>query len=331
MHRLFATTALVLLALLLAGTAPAADTVELKLRLDEGTTYKMTMAVTQAITQTAMGQELNIDQTMGFGISFRTTKVDADGAMTVEVRYDSVSFEQDGPMGWTEYDSADPPDEVPMQARAFAGMVGRGFSLKLSPRGQVLDIEGVDKFFDAVMEAMDLPEGPMLDQMKEQLKQQFGEDAMKQQAQMMFAMLPDKPVGVGDSWTDKIDMSGMLPMTVENTCKVTSIDDDGIAIDVESTISPVEGSEPIQMGGASMKMDLSGTQKGSMELSRQSGLPIKAVIDQDIEGTITVSQPGSAEPMSIPITIKSKTTIEGGIVEGDTAPAETTDAPKDAE
>jgi hypothetical protein len=332
MNRPLARVALLVLVLLAAATAVAADKVELRLRLDEGKTYIMTMTAKQAITQTFMGQEMAIDQTIQFAISFKSTKVDADGNTTVDVKYDSVAFEQDGPMGWIEYDSADPPDEIPMMARGFAGLVGRGFTMTVSPEGKVTDVKGVDKLFEEIVESMELPEGPMLDQMKESLKQQFGDEAMKQQMQQMLATLPEKPVGVGDSWSAESNLTGMLAMVIKNTWKVTSIKDGIVTLDGESTIEPAKDGEPMKMGPMSMKIDLTGSQKGTMELDEHSGFPLKAAINQDISGTVTTSQPGSDEEMSIPMTIKSTITLEGKIGAGDAeAPDDVVDITEDAE
>lgn len=317
MNRPLATTVLVVIALVLAvatgaaGTAAAADKVELKLRLDEGQTYMLNMTVKQAITQTVMDQEQTIDQTMAFGISLKTTKVDADGAMTIEVKYDSIFFEQDGPMGATTYDSADPPDEIPMQAKGFAALVGRGFTMKITPTAKVLELEGIDKMLDEILEFMELPEGPMLDQMKEGLKQQFGDEALKQQMQQMFATYPDKPVGVGDSWTAEANLTGMMPMVLKNTYKVTAIADGVVTLDGESTVEPIKDAEPVKMGPMTMKIEMSGSQKGTMQIGEKSGLPLKASIDQDLAGTITMTPPGSDEAMSIPMTIKGTITLEG--------------------
>jgi len=324
MKHMIAIAVLVAVALLLAGPATAADTVQFKLHADKGTQFKMNVTVDQDITQEFMGQELAIEQTMGFGTTFKVTDVDADGALTVEVKYDSVLFKQESAMASVEYDSTDPPDDIPMQAAAFAALVGRGFTMKLSPTAQILEIKGVDKMIDEIMESMDVPEGVPVEQVKNDLKRQFGDEGLKQQMQQMFRMLPDKPVGVGDSWDDEVTVGGMMPVITKSKYTVKAIENGAATIEVETTIAPDEKAKPVEMGNSTMAMKMTGNQKGTTQVDLKTGFPLKISMDQKVTGTITITSdelPGGE--MEIPMTIESTIAVEGKVT--------TTDDAEDAE
>jgi hypothetical protein len=141
------------------GGEDQADKLPLRLNLREGESLSLRMVTDQNISQTVLGQEQEITQKIGFDFTFLIDAVDADGTAMVQVTYDWVMMEQDGPTGKIVYDSADPPARVPDLAVGFAALVGRGFAMRLSAEGRVQDIQGVDALITGLLEELDLPEG----------------------------------------------------------------------------------------------------------------------------------------------------------------------------
>ena len=96
------------------------DKIELKFRLEEGQEYKMLMTMEQEIVQWFQGNEMEMLQTMGVGQTLTVTDVDDEGTMTIEASLGPMYMKMEGPQGTFEYDSEDPPDEVPMAAKGLA-------------------------------------------------------------------------------------------------------------------------------------------------------------------------------------------------------------------
>jgi hypothetical protein len=290
----------------------ADDKVELKFRFKKGDTYRLKVKIEQDIVQTFQSEQQETKQTIGIGETLNVKDVDAEGTMTVEVVFGPMSMKSKGPMGELEYDSENPPDEIALQARAFAAMVGQGFTMKLTPEGHVTAIEGVDEMFQKIFDAVELPKGPMKEAMIKDLKRQFGNDALSETMEKMMAMFPDKPVAVGDSWTRTMTVATGLPSIIEDTWTLVDRKDGVATIEVESTLKPNENAAPMKMGPFSMKFNLTGTQTGTLKLDEATGWFVGATITQDMSGTMVMTGgiPSTDQETTVPMTIETATTIE---------------------
>jgi len=201
------------------------DKLPLRLSLREGESLSLRVVTDQNVSQTVMGQKVEIAQKIGFDFTFLVDAVDADGTTMVQVTYDWVMMEQDGPTGKVVYNSADPPTRVPDMAVGFAALVGRGFAMQMSAEGRVQDIQGVDALITGLLEELDLPEGTAADDIEQSLRNQFGEEALKENMENMMAVYPEESVGIGDSWTRTIIISKGFPIILDNTWTLKARED----------------------------------------------------------------------------------------------------------
>lgn len=279
------------------------EKITLKLNLEEGKIYTLDMDMDQDITQEPGGNKINMKQQMKMGFSFEVKEVDSDGNTMMDVAFDSIYFSQNGPMGHTVYDSKNESGEVPLMAKGFAALVGEGFSMELTPEGFINDVQGVDLMLDRIMERIDLPLGSQVDQIKEQMKRSFGDEAMLSQMESMMSIFPDKPVGIGDTWSRRFVMSGMMPMTINNKWKLKERRNGRAIIEVKSDIEPNQSATTLETALGKMKYNLSGTQQGTLELDEATGWTVRAVMNQEMAGKIEMGN------MSWPITSKSVITM----------------------
>ena len=310
MRKTFAVAVAAVLALVVllprSATCAAADKIELRFRFEEGKSYKLTVTMKQEIVQWLNGEEQETAHTMSIGETLNVKDVDEAGTATVEVTFGPISVKMKGPMGTIEYNSDDPPDEVALPAKAFAAMLGQGFTLKMTPTGRVTDIQGVDKMFEAIFEAIDIPEGPMMDSVAEGLKQQFGDEALKEMMEKMTAVFPDKPVAIGDSWSQKVTLATGFPAIMENTWTLADRKDGVATINVESTFKPNPEGEPMKIGPMTMRFRLKGSQKGTFKLDEATGWFVEGELTQKMAGDVTMKgMPGQTEEMTVPMTIET--------------------------
>ena len=312
---------LALAAVALAACLPALDAlaaeanaggekVRLRLRLEKGKSYGIKMTVQQKIAQTIQGNKVDVDQTMGMEYTFDVLEVKDDGTMTVKVTYHAVQMKMDGPMGKVDYDSANPPDEVPKLAQGLAALVGQSFTLDFTPEGRVTRVEGLDAVLARMIEKLELPAGAMKKMMEDQLKKQFGDKAMRETMEQLMAMYPEGPVGIGDSWTKKVKLTKAFPLEMENTY-VLKERKGGVAIlDTRSTLKSDPKAEPMKMGPLSLSYDLTGKQEGQVEMDEATGWTLGAKMTQEFSGKMKMEgAPGMTEPLSWPITAKSTITL----------------------
>jgi hypothetical protein len=269
------------------------------------------MTMDQEIVQWLQGNETEMLQIIGMGETFKVTDVDDEGAMTIKASFGPVYMKVEGPQGTFEYDSEDPPDEVPLPAQGMAALVGCSFTVKFTPEGKIEELTGVDEMFDKIIEAIELPDEQMKDQMIEDMKKQFGGDALKEMMENMTAIFPDEPVGVGDFWKQKMAITRGFPMIIESTFTLAGREDGVAELEVESTIQPNPDAEPMKMGGMTMKIKLKGTQEGTLKIDEATGWFVEGKITQEMEGEMVMSgAPGMEEEMSLPMRIKSTITFE---------------------
>lgn len=311
-RNLFGILVVVLAVSIVALGNSATDRVQLRLHLQEGKSYNIQMTIDQKISQTIQGQRQDMTQTMGMGYSFDVVEVDENGMVSVKFTYHSVRLKQAGAMGTIEYDSSSPPDVVPPPARAFAALMGEGFSVKFSPEGHVKDVWGVDTMITNMMEKLDIPEGPMKDSMEQNLRNQYSDQALKQMMENMFAIYPDRLVGIGDSWTKRIVISRGFPMILDNTWTLKSRKDGVAIIEAHSTVKPNLEAAPEEIGSMGViSYNLSGKQEGTMEMEEATGMTIRSKLTQQLSGQVMMKPtPQMPEGMSWPISMESTISYE---------------------
>jgi hypothetical protein len=169
-----------------------------------------------------------------------------------------------------------------------------------------LEVKGVDKLVEKIIEALQLPPGAQADMVVKQIKTQFGEEAMKRQMEQMTAIYPPAPVGLGDSWKHAVEVSMGMPMSITTTYTLEGRKDGLASVKSDGKVESPENAAPIAAGPMLMKMVLTGTQNGRLHIDEATGMVMKADLDQDLTGnTVMMTQKG-VEVMKVPMTIVSK-------------------------
>jgi len=289
----------------------AEDGIDLGFHLKEGESYGLLVTMDQTMVQTINGNEQRMAQKMSFGYTYHVKEVDDAGVATIETSFDSLSFQQDGPMGRIEYNSEDPPDELNPMLKVFAFLVDKKFSMKMAPDGTVTDIEGLDKLFDDMIKALELPDGPMKDSIIKSVKGQFGEKAMKEAMGKMTAIYPGKLVEVGDTWSLKLNMEMGMAMSIDSTYTLKSIENGIVTVTAVAEIQPNPEAPAMEMGPVKMRYALSGPMEGTFEMLEATGWFQRGIVTQKLSGTIIMSGlPGQAGDQSWPISMETVMTME---------------------
>ena len=291
------------------GAAPPGK-IELRLRLEPGKSYKLRMTAAQKITQTLGGMKQEMPQTVGFALRHDVKQVRDDGTAVIQVTYDSFQYKVEGPMGKVDYDSSKPAAEAlhPM-AKGFAALVGASFWIDLTPQGRATRVEGADQLATRVVEKVDLPVESLRTTLEQQMKDQFGDQALKETMEQMMGIYPDQPVGVGDSWSKKMVVTKGTPMVMNNTWTLKSRKDGVAFIDVQSTLEPNPDAGAMEMGAAKLRHRLAGTQQGSIEMDEATGWVLRSTVKQQLSGDLTVE--GGPQTATIPMSVDSEIHVEG--------------------
>ncbi len=285
------------------------EKIQYQMQFKEGENYYLRFLTEQKISQTVIGRQQYTEQTIGLGCDLDVKNVEPNGNALVSYTYRWVKFIQTVAGSRVEYDSSDKGTPVPPMAQGFAALLDESFSLKTTPQGRVEEVMGLQGLRENIERK--IPEGPMKEALKVGIRQFINEEGIKEMTQSTVAIYPENPVGIGDSWKKTVVMTQGAAMTVENEYILKDRKNGVSFIDVNSNINSNPNAGPVTMAGAKVSYDLSGKQKGRIELEESTGRIITSRINQDISGQIKVEIPGQqTQQTPIPVRINSIVTCE---------------------
>lgn len=287
-----------------------AQAIDLHLRWKQGQRFQIYWNTEQIIDQVAMGQKTQIQQTIGTGYTFETRSVQDNGVARVLVGFKRIYFKVQTPQGVLEYNSEKPPKQVPPLAQGFAALLGRQFTMGINSQGKVLALEGVDKMIDDVMGSLKAGDAQQRAQLQLQLKQQFGNEALRQMMEQMMALYPGKSVKIGESWSKTLNMGGAVPMILKRQWTLVALRGGFAFLRVKADVLPNKKSPPLRMGPLELRYNLTGHQTGTLFLQLESGFPMRGKSKQFLEGTIKVTSKAPNVPPNMNWPVKIDTTID---------------------
>ena len=283
--------AIVALSLFAAGEVGAEPTA-LELKYPEGRSLVMSSEASN-VTDAAGMQIIQVHTQV---VEEKVLKSDTSGTL-LQVTYLRQAMKTESPMGSMEYDSAEQNSAGFSPFPALSAVVGKGFEVRLSPSGDVIEVGGVDALLQSLREAMpdDLPpkavEGVIASFNPESLKSEFLESA---------GMLPRTPVDIGDTWSNSVDteLPGVGQMTTLTDFTLKSIRENGspFAVVDYTVRSELEDGNTLLDG-----FDVAGT--GTFRLHIEEGYLVDNLTEVKMTG----------EVQGMPMTVTSTTTMEQSI------------------
>jgi hypothetical protein len=285
-----------------------AATTRLEWKLAKGKTYYQRTVMDQQIAQTVMGQEQKIEQATGLGLKLQVLDVDAQGNMRIQYTYLWTKLKQVNPMAQVDYDSSR-QSPVPAGAESFAALVGQSYTIKMTPKGKVLDVNGVEQLKEAVLKK--LPAGAETGPMASTIAAYTDKDNLKQMTEARMAIFPDKPVSPGDSWNKDMTVAIGFPVIIQSKWTLQKEEAGVATITLTSTLRPDPSAPPMDTGGMKLNCNLSGTQEGTLQVAEVTGLLTASKARQQLKGDVKVAASAGAPPaMAIPMTIDTQITGE---------------------
>jgi hypothetical protein len=190
---------------------PGKDKISLRLAWKPGETRRLRLSLDYRTTHEDVPGEKISKAIIVY--RFRVLAVDKDGTADCLVTYERFMEKEDRPGNpkTSEYDSAKPPAVVPDEWKAMAAAVGRGFSLRITSLGRVVEVRGADALAEQLVNALkDVPEEtrPWLEDWAQTM---FSESNTKAGFNGLFDYLAKEPVAVGDTWSRVVAVNHGLP------------------------------------------------------------------------------------------------------------------------
>ncbi|QNL52157.1 hypothetical protein H8S90_11580 [Olivibacter sp. SDN3] len=272
----------------------AVQSAVLRMNLKQGLKYLYTTNTSQVISQEIMGNKMNIKQHTTIDYIYEVLKSNTNG-LQIKTTYQSISISTDTPEGNISYDSKK-QENNDSPFKDIEAIVGKSFTMYVSPEGEVTQVEGMESIINSF--AKDDPAQQLL-------KQQFSDSAFINIMNAALNIYPNKEIDLGESWRkdSSAEMAGLMATDMQNTYTLTDIKGNDAVISLTSILklSPLSGEGIL----SNMKINLQGTQKGTINTHITSGLIISSTINQEITGTL------SAQGLEIPMNITSEITVTG--------------------
>ena len=144
------------------------------------------------------------------------------------------------------------------------------------------------------------------------MKQYIGKDALKGSMEMMTRCFPDKAVSVGDSWTNKSELTSIMSADIIMNWKLTESKGGVSSMEGSGRLKSKEINPFTKMNGYPMKFDILGDQQIQSKVDEKTGWVIESTTSSEINGKAIVdasAQGGGT--MEIPMKIISKTVVTG--------------------
>lgn len=290
-------------ALLLTSTAgfgapAAAQEVRLAWNLAAGVdlTYRLSFE-NEAELPADMG---SMTMNMEFTSKWSVLEVDGDGNAVVRTTTEHARMELDSPMLSARFDSDEPASGSPLDS--MRALVGTQYTVVVGPRGNLVDIQGLDELREQLSASVS-PQALAM------LEQTFSEEALRSQWEQGLGQFPAEPVGVGSTWGHSLTVpipqlgsaTGELAFTVE------SIEGDMVIITNSGRLG-AEGTA--SGGGAQMPAEVQGTFTGTSHFDARRGLLVSAesIVDQ----RVTMSMMGQEVRLESVGTVRHELVEDGG-------------------
>lgn len=280
----------------LACVAVFSQKIKSTLKFEQGQTLELVMTIKSTITQQAMGQAIDFNMDAGANHSYRVTNTTDDNT-TLNHAVQRIQFVFDGMGQKMKFDSKEEKDLNGPFGKLPKEMLEKKYDIIIDPAGKTLmavpekvqlaESDGRMALLAGMLkDVMDLVRPPQKD------KASF------------FAVLPDKEVGKGDTWTSTTETA---TGRIDAAYVLSSVSDSAIIVDfVESSVTVTTA----EMMGSEIKTTMNNKSTGKITLD-----PVTFILR---EKTMSTESNGTAESSfgNMPVTSKTNTVITVKAVAG---------------
>jgi hypothetical protein len=163
----------------------------------------------------------------------------------------------------------DTMDAVSLIKRFFYATIGQPFEMIINNSGELVAVKGFEKILDNIADSIRMDDKTRAMAIAS-FKDQFNNEAVKDQFVQLFAIFPNKTIKAGDTWEKSYDFVGKLPAKFATTYTVKEIEDDLVTLDLKSRID------------SDSTFGITGEQTGTMVADSRWGLVLSADFKQNI-------------------------------------------------
>lgn len=268
----------------------------LSYKLEEGQSFTIHQVALQYITQELSTGSQVITNDIRSKMEFTIASV-SDSVYTITIEFKDLKMDMKSDLyGTLMHVDALQLDESDVQSRIFHSLIGAKVQMRMTPTGDVLEVEGGEQLIDAMVDAAGFKDAFTREMLSVSLQKEFGSDALSKSYEQMTFFYPVQPVREGDSW--ETQFGGKLSATNHWTLNSRSVDTSEISGTAEAVLDVVD---------QQTTMKLEGTQTSKLIVNSKNGILQNLVVNGTYTGYSILTQLGNEQ---IPTSIEMKLTYE---------------------
>ena len=291
-----------LLVVLLFSLSSTAQQYDLRLNLSKGQHYTQSMVMNLNMAQSIAGQDVTIASAMQFDFDQTIKSISKNGDFVIESEYSHIIIDVDLMGQKMFYDSrvrdTSGSDMANTYAKIFEKVIGRKFTVTISPKGKVMEVKGLKEIMASLEKASSEPAAKKL------IGETFDEKKLISNYESAYKIFPDNPVKIGDSWTQKRSVESIFPIELNAGYTLKEVNN-GIAKIVATGDFNMKNDD-VEANGIKMKTDLAGNYDGVYQMDINTGMSNTAAISMPIKGTMEVM--GLEFPVTVNTSMQTTTT-----------------------
>jgi len=257
---------------------------DLKLNLNKGQHFTQSMVMNLNMAQSIAGQDVSIASAMQFDFDQTVKSITKTGDFVIESEYSHIIIDVDLMGQKMFYDSkgkdSSSSDLTNTYAAIFSNIIGKKFTVTISPKGQVTDVKGLKEIMSSAAKVSSDPAAKKL------IGETFDEKKLISNYESSYKIFPDNPVKVGDSWTQKRSVESIFPIELNAGYTLKEVNN-GIAKIVATGDFNMKDDD-VEANGIKMKTDLVGNYDGVYQMDVNTGMSNTAAISMPVKGTMEV-------------------------------------------
>lgn len=266
---------------------PDNSSAQLKLKLNQGDRFPLRKVVEQELiqdSQTGSTNQIATRLELLFAISV-IEKV--EDRTRLQVRYEQVKYQHRIGDQITAFDSTRNASNLPVSFQAYRDMVGDGFTFWIGQENQIVSVEGFAEFISRCLR--NVPEAER-NQVALGIEAGSGESGIANFIDNSIGLLPyGGSYQPGDTWELPSHIGRPVPMLVQNQYTLKDLDSKSATIDIRGKIIPsTTMTSTDEQNGVRVTVK-GGDTLGSCTIFRETGLPQRSRVEQNIEMTVMLS------------------------------------------
>ncbi|MEO7046675.1 MAG: DUF6263 family protein, partial [Ferruginibacter sp.] len=254
--------------------------------LQPGETYNFLQQSSTNVNEDVNGQKVNVDITLSGKTSFKIIDL-KDSVYDMDVRYEKIAMTMKLPTGDVTFNS-DKRGDSDILSSVLSTLIGKPFLIRMTEAGKIIEVKNVDAVFGSMFDKFPKLTAEQKEQIQTQLKQSYGEKAIKGSFEMITSIYSTQAVDKGDTWTLKTRLESAMDATLVTIFELKDKQGNYNIITGNGKLQTVDNDTYKDVSGMPTKYDLSGTMTSTLKVDNKTGWIMEATVNQKMEGSADI-------------------------------------------